>query len=46
LFEGALSESLFMPAQSVCWLVTALFSLIMFGAACRVAGVLSRGDLL
>ena len=46
LFDRPLSAGLFMPAAGFCWLVTGIAALLMFGAACRIAGVLSKGDLL
>jgi ABC-2 type transport system permease protein len=45
LFDGPLAAALFMPGLSTCWLVTAVFCLVMFVAAARSAGVLTRGDL-
>jgi ABC-2 type transport system permease protein len=46
LFDGPLAAGLFMPSLYVCWLVTAVFGLVMFALAARAAGVVSRGDLL
>lgn len=46
LFEGSLSDSLFMPSLTICWLVTALFTVVMFAAAWKIAGGRTTGDLL
>ena len=34
------------PSLAVCWIVTVLFAVVMFAAACKIAGQRTTGDLL
>jgi ABC-2 type transport system permease protein len=46
LFHGPLADTLVLPGMAACWVVTSVFSIVMFAAACRTAAVRTRGDLL
>jgi ABC-2 type transport system permease protein len=45
LFDRPLGSGLFMPALGLCWLVTAVAAVLLFSAACRIAGGFSTGEL-
>lgn len=46
LYDEASLAAIWLPPLSTCWVVTFLFALCMFVAACRVARETSAGDLL
>jgi hypothetical protein len=45
LFDRPLASGLFMPSLTACWLVTGVAAALLFLAACRIAGRVTRGDL-
>lgn len=46
LYDESLLAAIWVPQLATCWIVTIMFALCMFVAACRIARRTSAGDLL